>query len=135
MFEPMFESLRKATDLTVQMQQEMFKKWVSLCPVAPPSPAVWGEQVQKFQKKWAEVVEEMLKRQRDVLETQCNAGLVNLESSFKLAEAKDPEEVRAKTVELWKKTFECLNQALDAQMQNFQMGLTKWTELMTKGAA
>ena len=120
MFEPMFESLQKATDVTIQMQQEMFKKWVGLWPSGPASPSAWGEQVQKLQKKWAEIVEETLKRQRDVLETQFNAGLKNLENAFKLAEAKDPEELRPKTMELWKKTFECLNQAFEAQMRNFQ---------------
>jgi hypothetical protein len=135
MFEPMFESLQKATDLTLQMQQEMFKKWASVWPTAPASPSLGSEQLQKFQKKWAETVEETLKRQRDVLETQFNAGLRNLESTFKLAAAKDPEELHAQTVELWKKTFECLNQAFEAQLGNFQAGVTHWTELMTKGAA
>jgi hypothetical protein len=136
MFDQVFESMRKATETTLQMQQEMFKKWLSLCPtvVAPSKPA-WGEQVQKFQKKWAEVYEDALKKQRETLEAQLKAGLQIIEDAFRLAEAKDAEELRAKTVELWQKVFESLRQAYEAQTRDFQAVVCRWTELVTKGAA
>jgi hypothetical protein len=135
MFEPVFESLRKATDQTMQMQQEMFRKWATLWPPMPAAPPVWGEQMQKFQKKWAEMVEETLKKQREALEAQFSSGLKNMEAAFKLGEAKDVEELRAKTVELWQKTFECLRQAFEGQMRDFQAAVNKWAELATRGAA
>jgi hypothetical protein len=135
MFDEVFENLRKATDSTIQAQQELFKKWVSLWPGVPTSPAAWGEPVHKLQKKWAEIVGELVKKQREALEAQFSAGLRNIEEAFHLAEAKDPEELRAKTVELWQKTFDCLRQSYEAQVRDFQAAVTKWTELMTKGAA
>lgn len=135
MFEEVFENLRKATDSTIQVQQELFKKWASLWPGVPMAPTAWSEPVQKIQKKWAEIVNELVKKQREALETQFSAGLRNIEEAFHLAEVKNPEELRSKTVELWRKSFECLRQTYEAQIRDFQTAVTKWAELMTKGAA
>jgi hypothetical protein len=134
MFEPVFENLRKATETAIHTQQDLFKKWAALWPgVAVPQPA-WGEPVQKFQKKWAEAVTEALGRQRETLEAQFNSGLKGLEAAFAVAGAKDPEEFKARTVELWQKSFDCLRQAFEAQAREFQVSVGRWAELMTKGS-
>jgi hypothetical protein len=134
MFEQVFESLRKATETSIQVQQEMFKKWVSLWPVGPPLPPV-GEPFVKSQKKWAEFVGDLVKKQRETLESQFSAGLKTIEEAFALVGATNPEELRARTVELWQKSFECLRQLYDAQVRDFQGVVAKWTEMMSKGAA
>jgi hypothetical protein len=134
MFEQVFENLRKATDSTIHMQQEMYQKWLGLWPVMPPSAPTFGEPA-KFQKKWMEIAADLLKKQRETLETQFSAGLKQIEEAFRLTEAKDPEEMRARTVELWQKSFEALRKLYEAQVRDFQGAITKWTELYTKGAA
>jgi hypothetical protein len=60
------------------------------------------------------------------------AGLKNIEDGFRLAEANDPAELRAKTVELWQRSFECLRKAYEAQVRDFQSAVVKWTELVSK---
>ena len=135
MFEPVFESLRKTTEATTQMQQELFKKWVSLWPGAAASLPACGEQVPKLYKKWAEVVHDQLQRQRAFVEAQFKAGLENIERAFAVGEAKTPEELRAKTAELWKKCFESLRQAYEAQVREIQVTADQWVKLVTKGAA
>jgi hypothetical protein len=138
MFEPVFENLRKATEVGIQMQQEMFKKWVSLWPGVPGMPtvpAVGTEPFIKFQKKLAEFAGDAVKKQRETLETYFSIGLRNIEEAFHLADAKNPEELRAKTIELWQKSFECIRQMYDAQVRDFQAAVAKWTELVMKGAA
>ena len=138
MFEPVFENLRKATEATIQMQQDLFRKWVSFWPGVPgiPTiPAVGAEPFIKFQKKWTEFVGEIVKKQRETLEAQFSAGLKNIEEAFKLADVKNPEELRTKTIELWQKSFECIRQMYDSQVRDFLAAVAKWTELMMKGAA
>lgn len=135
MFEKVLENLQKATEATVQAQQEMFQKWTSLWPAVSPSPSTWAEQVQNFQKKWNQVVTELLKKQRESLEAQFNAGMRNLEETFRLAEAKNPEELRAKTLELWSKSFDYLRQTAEAQLREFRVTMEKWTEIVTKKEA
>jgi hypothetical protein len=135
MFEQVLENFRKATESTVQVQQEMFRKWTSLWPGVPPSPPAWSEQVQKFQKKWSETVAELLKKQRESLEAQFSAGLKNIEETFHLTEVKDPEEFRAKMLELWRKSFDYIRLTSEAQLRDFQAAVEKWTELVTKNGA
>jgi len=133
MFEQVFEAVRKATDSAIVMQQELFNKWISLWPGVPASLSAVGEPP-KFQKKWLEAVAESIKKQRGILETQFSTGLQSIEDAFHLAEAKDPEELRAKTVALWQKIFDCLRQTQEAQMRDFQIAVAKWAEVLTKGA-
>ena len=134
MFDQAFESLRKATESSISLQQEMFRKWMSLWPGMSVSTHGFTE-LQKLQKKWVDVVSELVKKRNESLEAQFKAGLQNIEEAFRLAEAKDPEELRTKTIELWQKTFDCLRQASEAQLHDFQNAVTKWVELITKGVA
>ena len=134
MFDQAFESLQKATESSIALQQEMFRKWMGLWPGVPVSTLPFTE-LQKFQKKWVEVVCELLKKQNESLETQFKAGLQNIEEAFHLNEIKDPEVLRAKTVELWQKTFDYLRQTSETHLRDFQYAVSKWAELMTKGVA
>jgi len=135
MFELVFENLKKATEVTMQMQQEAIKKWFGLMPGVPFVSGSITEQAQKFQKKWAEFYEEVLKKQRETVATQFQTGLKHIEEAFRLAETKDPTELRTKTIELWQKVFETLRQSFEAQVRDFQAIAGRWGELATKGAA
>ena len=134
MFDQVFDTLRKATEANIQLQQEMVKKWIGLWPGVPSVPA-WPDQMQQFQKKWAETVSELLKKQRESTEALFKAGVENLEKAFQLGEVKTPEELRTKALELWQKCFESLRQVWEAQMRDFQTVMTRFTELMAKAAA
>jgi hypothetical protein len=131
MFEQVFESLRTMTEANIQLQQEMFKKWVGMW-TGMPKPSGGDPQVIQAQKTWAEFMTEVARKQRETLETQCSAGLKNIEEAFRPAEVKDPEELRARTVELWQKSFDCVRQVYEAQIRDFQEAMAKWTELVTK---
>jgi hypothetical protein len=135
MFEKVYENLRTATEANIHMQQELFEKWMGLCLGVPVSAKGKIDQVPKIQKKLAEFAADIIKKQRETLAAQFNAGLKNIEDAFHLPEAKDPEELRAKTVELWQKSFDCLLEAYEAQVRDFQAAVGKWTELITKPAA
>ena len=134
MFEQVFENLRTATEANMQVQQELFKKWVGMWPGMPAVPN-GGEAFAKTQKKWAEFMAEVVKKQRETMESQFSAGLKHIEEAFRLAEVKEPEALRAKTIELWQKAFEFMRQMYEAQMRDFQAAVVKWTELMVEGAA
>ena len=135
MFELVFDTLKRTTEMSLQMQQDALKKWVAHWPGAPAGTATVSEQTQKVQKKWAEFYEEALKKQREVIEAQFKAGLKYIEDAFRLAESKDPAELRAKTIELWQKVFETMRQSYEAQIHDLQSIASHWTEVVTKGAA
>ena len=144
MFAPVLESASKIAGATVEMQQEMIRKWFSLWPGVPPMPGfpavpgcppAWAEQAQKVQKRWAEAVSELIRRRRETVEAQFKAAQQNIEKAFQLGEAKTPEEMRAKTIELWQRSFDCLLKTYEAQVHDFQAAVGKWTEMITKTAA
>jgi len=132
MFNQVFDNVRQATETTVQMQQEMFKTWLKMWPGLPASAPLRGEKLQEFQKKWAATVGDMLKQQREVTEAQFKAGLQSIDRAFQLGEAKTPEEVRAKSLELWQKCFEDLRQVYETQMHGFEAVVEKWVELASR---
>ncbi len=135
MFEQVFDSMRKIADANVQAQQEMFRRWAALWPgMAPPNVPVgsnFTEQAQRFQKKWAAAVSELIDRQGKTTQEQFAAGLAQIEQTFKLAEVKDVEVLRARTLELWQKSFTLLRQSFEAQVHDFQAAVAKWAELFT----
>ena len=135
MFDPVFENLRKATELTIQTQRDLFKRWVALWEGGPTFQPVVGEKGQKIQKQWTETVTDMLKQQREAMEVQFSAGLKSLEAAFAVAGAKDVEEVRVKSIELWEKSFDCLRKAFEAQASEFQKAAARWNELAATGTS
>jgi exonuclease VII large subunit len=130
MFEQVFQNLRMATESGLRMQQEMFQKWVGQWPGVPATPSAAADKAVKAQKAWAEFVADLVKKQRETLEGQFSAGLKNIEEAFHLTKAQQPEELRAKTVELWQKSFECMRNLYEVQMRDFQAAVAKFMELM-----
>jgi hypothetical protein len=133
MFEQVFENLRSATESSIQLQQEVFNKWIGIwsgLPVAPNG----AERLQRAQKQWLEFVSGLFKKHRETLETQFSAGLNNIEDAFHLADVKDPKELRTKTIEFWQKSIDCMRQTYEAQIRDFQAAAVKWTELVLKVA-
>jgi hypothetical protein len=134
MFEAAFENLRKATDSAFQTPQEAFNRWVRLWPVVPPFPAGLSV-VQNYQKKWAEIVGELLTKQIASSEALFCEGLRSVEEVFHLAEVEDPDELHTRVVELWRHAFDSLRQTYEARVGNFLAAVAKGAELMTRPAA
>jgi len=134
MLDQVLDNFRKASETTMQMQQEMLKKWMGQWPTANPSTpgAAWVEQAQSFQKRWLESVTEVMNKHREKLDSQYKAGIAAIEDAFRATEAKSPEEYRRMTEELWKKSFESLKGSAESQIHDFQMAIEKWFEMATK---
>jgi hypothetical protein len=125
MYEQVFWNLRKATEAAIQAQQEMFSTWANSWAGRP-------DQVQAFQKKWVDSFGELLKKQQETLEAQFQSGLKMIVDAFAVPTAKNPEELRDKLLEDWKKNFETYQQMAKAQMQAFQAAQAKWTDQAAK---
>src|SRR6516165_10296249 len=100
MFEQVFADLRRTAEFNYQMQQRIFKKWVGMWPgLAAPANGP-SEQVDQVRKQWTDFITEQVKKQRSMLEPQFKAGLQIIEEAFTLPQSKDPEELRARFIEL-----------------------------------
>ncbi len=121
MYEQMLGSLRKATEVAIQAQQDMFWTWAKYCSGKP-------DQAQAFQKKWVDTFGELLKKQQETLEAQYISGLKTIEDAFAVPTAENSEEVRGKLIEDWKQNFAIHRQMAEAQMRAFQAAMTQWTD-------
>jgi len=134
MFEQLFDNLRKTTEATVQVQQEMFKNWACLCQVVAPT-TPYLDDPRTFQKRCGEVVSEQIKKQYKLAEVQCSAGLQYLDEVIHLAEAKNAEDLQAKAAKLYQLAFAWQRVTWETLLRDFQAAVAKWTELVTRPVA
>jgi hypothetical protein len=125
------DSVRKTTETSVALQQDLFRKWVSLWPGVPVSVIPFGE-LQKIQKKGVEVLGELFQRENDALAVQLKMGIGTIEKLIHLAEAKAPEEFRTRTVEIIQKSLDDLRLISQTQMRSLQNAVAKLTEVPNK---
>ena len=140
MFDQILENYRKATEATLQFQQMMLRGWGQQWPPSfgVPFPTELGslpEQYSKVQKKLGETITDMLNKHRETLDAQYRAGIRAIEDSFRVGEAKDPEQYRKLVEELWRHSYECLKSLAESQMRDMQTVMQKWCELASQGTA
>jgi len=138
MFDQILDTYRKAAESTMQFQQIMMRNWTQQWPQMPglglPNPgAAWMEQAHTAQKKWGETVVGMLDKHRESLDAQYRAGIRIIDDAFRTGEAKDPEQFRRLTEELWRHSFEALKAVTEDQIRECQSATKKWFEAVSQG--
>src|SRR5271166_476706 len=159
MFDMILENYRKATESTMKLQQDVLRTWTMQLPQmfgpqtfglpfmgGPASTggpasgsampgAAWLAQLSDAQQKRGETLTDMLNKHRESLDAQYKAGIRTIEEAFKVAEAKDPQQFRRLTEELWRQSFDCLKTVAESQMRDVQAAMQKWYEVASKTAA
>ena len=131
-YDDVFQNVRKAAEANLKMQQEVFKQWGALWPGFPTPQAAWLEKVRDFQHQFASTISDLARKHRDVLDRQYQAALESLEEALRVAEANNPEDFRARSEQLVRKTLDCVREISETQMNEFQEAVNKWSELATK---
>jgi hypothetical protein len=140
MFDQVVETFRKATEATMQFQQELVRQWLETCAHMPgmPTPAApfgtdAAAQIQAFQKQWAEGATGILTRQREALDAQYQAGIRTIEEAFRSSDSKDPAQYRKLAEELWRHSFDSLKTVIESQLRDYQAAAEKVFEAVSKG--
>src|SRR4051812_15913936 len=110
MFHPMLDQFRQAIESATQFQQDLVRSWsqslfqgaVIPSPAGADVGAGWIDRVRTVQKEYSATVTDLLNRHRELLDTQYRAGIRTIEDAFRVGEAKDPEQFRKLTEELWR---------------------------------
>jgi hypothetical protein len=134
MLDQMFDNFRKASESSLQMQQEMFKQWAHQWPAMPLNAAgVSADWVRTFQERWIEFATDSLSKHRESLDSMYKSSIQVIEQTFRLSEAKNPDDYRHKVEELWRKTFTVYKDQSESQLRGFQKGVEEWLEIVPKG--
>jgi len=152
MVDKILENYSKAAESTLRLQQEMLRNWTmqwspfgtqvfelpltgtSTSASETPAPA-WLGRLSTAQRKWAEAVTDMLKRHQETLDEQYRAGIRAIDGAFRVGEARDPQQFRRLSEELWRRNCEVLKTAVASQMHDVQSVMQKWCEAVVLGAA
>lgn len=125
MFDQMLDGFRKATESSLQFQQEVFKQltqqWMSAQPNLGSASADWTRPIQK---RWMELTIEMLNKHRTSLDAMYSSGIQAIEQSFRITEAKSTDDYRRIVDELWHRLFDTLKGQMENQFRDFQ----RWSE-------
>jgi hypothetical protein len=123
MFDQLFEGVRKASESSLQMQQEMFRHWTRVLTSAAPGASVTGvasDFGRASQRRWFELGIEMLNKHREALDTMYRSGIQLIEQTFHLTEAKSSDEVRRTVEDLWRKLYDLQKEQAETQFRDFQ---------------
>jgi len=135
MTEQVLDSVRRATESALQAQQEMFRHWSDCWAGRPNSRSATGDLGHTFAGKWTDACSELLKKQRESVETQFNSVLKAIEAALRVTQAKDPEQFLTKVIEFWHKSFESMGELAEANLRDFQAAVVKWGELASEKPA
>lgn len=124
MLEQPFEGFRKASESSLQLQQELFKHWAQQWMATPPSVGASTEWARNFQKRWIELTLDSLNKHRESLEAAYRSGIQLIEQAFRVSEAKSSEDYRKIAEDLWKKLFDTFKAQSETQLRE----LLKWAE-------
>ncbi|HEX3905295.1 MAG TPA: hypothetical protein VH853_20885 [Polyangia bacterium] len=129
MVEQLFDGFRKASESSLQMQQEMLKHWTQQwTTVAPQATSASSDAVRNAQQRWLALGVELLDKHRTSIDATYAAGIQLIEQTFRTSEAKSPEDYRRLTEELWRKLFEAYKTQSETQWNNFQEWSAKSAE-------
>ena len=120
------EGFRKASESTLQAQQDMFKYWTQQWSGTQQQggmPAIpdWGR---GLPQRWKDLAIDALNKQREALDATFRAGIEVIEHTFRMSEAKSAEDLRHTAEELWRKLFDTVKAQYESQFEEFH----KWTE-------
>ena len=131
-YEEVLDNMKKAAEANLKMQQDVFQQWTKMWPGFPSPQTMWIDKMRDFQRQWANTISDLARKHRDTFDRQYQAALESLEEALRLGETSNPEEFRKRTEQLCRKALDCIREVSEAQMNEFQDAMNKWSELATK---
>lgn len=130
-YDQVLDNMKKAAEAGLKMQQDAIQQWVALWPAVPTPQTMWMDKAREFQKQWGSVLSELAHRHKDTLDQQYQAALESFEEALQIGESTDPEEFRKRTEQFFRKSLDCMREATEAQMKEYQEAMAKLSELVT----
>jgi hypothetical protein len=137
MFAQLFDNFRKASEASLLAQQDIFKQWIRQWPSAGSMQTAANasrEWTEAGHQRWLESATEALNKHRELLDSNYRSGIQVIDQTFRVTEAKSPEDYRRLVEELWSKLSETFKSQSEAQFREFQAATERWIEIAKNGA-
>jgi hypothetical protein len=130
MFDQILEGMRKASESTLQAQQDVLKQWVQQFSWTPAGVQyAAGKRDATQLKRWTEFATESLEKHRELLDASYRTGIQLIEQSLRATDAKSPEEFQRLLDELNRKLQESVKEHAEMQFREFQRAASRIAEL------
>jgi len=122
MMDQFFDNFRKASESSLQIQQEFLKQWTQPWLSGGPfgSAGAAGDAGRNVQRRWIELGVDLLNKHRQSVDATYAAGIQLIEQTFRVSDAKSPEDYRHVMEDLWRKLFDTFKTQSEAQFSAFQ---------------
>jgi hypothetical protein len=129
MFDQLFATFRRASESSLQMQNEVFKYWSQQwASLAPNGVGGSSDPSQSVKTRFMDLGIELLHKHRQSLDGAYAAGIEIIEKTFRASDAKSPDDYRRLVDDLWRKVFDTFKAQADSQLDAFQKWSTKSVE-------
>jgi hypothetical protein len=132
MYEQVLDNMKKAAETNLKLQQDAIQQWTALWPGFPTPQTMWIDKIRDFQKQWSNTVSDLAHKHRNTLDRQYQAAIESLEEALRVGESSNPDEFRKRTELFFRKSLECMREASEAQMKEYQEAMNKVSEVFTK---
>jgi chromosomal replication initiation ATPase DnaA len=135
MFEQIFETFRKTSESSLQMQQDMFKHMSQQSLFTPQNMSGASNDFGRtFQKHCLEMTIEILNKHRESLDSAYRSAIQIMEQVFRVSDAKSSEDYRRTAEEVMRKLFETIKGQSETQFGDLQKWTAKSFELIQQAA-
>jgi hypothetical protein len=135
MFDQLIDGVRKASESSLQMQQELFKNWTRLFTAPAQEAGAQADWGRGSQKRWLELGVEMLNRHREAIDNIYKSGIQIIEQTFHVSEARSADDYRRMVEDLWRKLFDLQKSQSESQFRDFQTFYEKSAALVQDARA
>lgn len=122
-----FETIGRATGAAVEMQRDFLKMQEDLLGAWAGATRTPGERgsrptpdLEHFQGRWAESMDQMLQRRREVLDLQYHGALATMEQALCLGRTSSPEAFAERIEPFLRDTLAAWHKSSEAQLNEFQ---------------
>lgn len=120
MFEHFIDSLRRASESSLDAQRDLFRSWSQQWFTGAGSGGSGSERWRSFQKRSLELVTDSLDRHREIVDATYKSAIQAFEEAFRVSETRAPDDYRRTAEELWMKLFQTFRAQYETQLQEFQ---------------
>ena len=121
MLDQLFATFRKASESSLQVQNELFKSWSQQWSAMAPTGATGSnDPTRQIKARFTNLGIELLHKHRQSLDAAYAAGIEIIEQSLRASDAKSPEDYRRVVDDLWRKVFDTFKAQADSQLDAFQ---------------
>jgi hypothetical protein len=131
MIDQLFESFRKASESSMQMQRDLFQQWSQQWLGGPFTTATNStEWYRTLQRRWFDLTISVMNKNREALDAAYRSGIEALEQLFRLTDARSAEDTRQILEDFWRKLFDNFKVQSEAQFRDFQEWSAKSFEMV-----